>query len=333
MKSPVHQAYGIRFLCFWIAWLGAGATSSAAPAAPTTADSQGSASPTASAPANLAADAAPLFRFGLFADVQYADKDPSGKRQYRQSLGKLERCITALNQEQLAFAVNLGDLIDGHGTNSLAEFQRVTQLFEPLRAPLYHVIGNHCLEIERPAAMRLLKMNGGYYTFTVHGWRMVILDGMDVSVKSPKDSPDWLKAQEYLTANTNLPTYNGALGARQLQWLKETLNQADRERQKVLVLCHHPILAAASDRSHLLWNAAEVLSIIEASKGVVAFICGHDHRGGYAQQKGIHHLTLPGIVEAPEGKDCFAVIEVSDDRLKVAGGGTVPSRVLPIRHF
>ena len=54
---------------------------------------------------------------------------------------------------------------------------------------------------------------------------------------------------------------------------------------------------------------------------------GHDHAGGYARSGGVHYVTVPGMVEAPE-KNAFAVVDVYDDRLDVRGFGSVPSRTL-----
>lgn len=53
-------------------------------------------------------------RFGLIADPQYADAEPSEThpRFYRNSLCKLSKAITELNDHHLEFVVTLGDLVD-----------------------------------------------------------------------------------------------------------------------------------------------------------------------------------------------------------------------------
>jgi len=273
----------------------------------------------------------PLFRFGVIADVQYADKEPQGKRCYRAALDKLRACVGQLNQQDLAFVVNLGDLIDGHGAASAAELATVTGVLAQLKAPVRHVIGNHCLEVDRPTLLKALKLESSYYEFQVQGWRFVVLDGMDISVKAPKGSPEARQAQQYLARSPNLPTYNGAIGATQLAWLKQTLADASRRRQKVVVFCHHPSLPVASLAGITLWNAVEVESALAGAGCVEAYIAGHDHKGWYAQQAGIHHLTVPAMVDAPDESNAYAVVEVFTDRLAVRGVGTVPSRVLATR--
>ena len=63
-------------------------------------------------------------------------------------------------------------------------------------------------------------------------------------------------------------------------------------------LCHFPDLAAASTSVHLLWNQEEVLSILSSSPAVAAYLNGHDHQGGYAEQGGINSITFQGVVES-----------------------------------
>lgn len=55
---------------------------------------------------HLTADAQtskPSLRFGVIADIQYADQPDHGTRYYRTSLQKLDSCVTNLNLEPLAF--------------------------------------------------------------------------------------------------------------------------------------------------------------------------------------------------------------------------------------
>lgn len=277
------------------------------------------------------AAAEPLFRFGVIADIQYADKPAPGVRQYRTSLAKLDRCVAWLNQQPLAFVANLGDIIDGNGPRSAEDLARVSEHLKPLQAPWRHVIGNHCLELDRAVLLPALGLSAPWYEFTQNGWRFLVLNGMDVSVKAPKDSPSGRAAREYLEINPKLPTYNGALGPDQLDWLKAQLAAARGAGQRVIVMCHHPVLPAASDASSILWNGAEVVNVLVEAGCVAAWFNGHDHRGGYAEHQGIHFVTFPGLVEAPADQSACAIVEVRPDRLVIQGLGTVPSRTLALR--
>ena len=97
------------------------------------------------------AEEAPL-RFGVMADVQYADRDTVGSRHFRQSLALLEQCVADLNGRDLAFTIQLGDIID-RGEESL---DRVLAVFERLEMPRYHVLGNHDFALSRPALLAKL---------------------------------------------------------------------------------------------------------------------------------------------------------------------------------
>jgi len=73
----------------------------------------------ADAAAGNASEHKPCFSFGAIADVQYADIEngtnfeKTAIRRFRQSPVILDKAVQAWNEEQIAFIVQLGDLIDG----------------------------------------------------------------------------------------------------------------------------------------------------------------------------------------------------------------------------
>jgi hypothetical protein len=160
---------------------------------------------------------------------------------------------------------------------------------------------------------------------------------MDVSLKgghAPKSArvqrADELLQELRAKKAKNARKWNGAVGKRQLRWLERTLADADHKKQQVIVLCHFPLLAAASSEVHLLWNHDAVLRVLEAHPCVVAWFNGHDHAGGYAERRGIHHVTFSGMVETPR-KTAWAIVDVFEDRLKIRGFGRQTSRRLLLR--
>ena len=84
----------------------------------------------------------PLFRFGAVADCQYCDKT-SGKRKYDLSPKKLSACVKHYNKLNLSFVVHLGDFID----RDFESFDKVVPIYNRLKAPHYHVLGNHDFEV------------------------------------------------------------------------------------------------------------------------------------------------------------------------------------------
>jgi len=77
---------------------------------------------------------------------------------------------------------------------------------------------------------------------------------------------------------------------------------------------------------HILWNAEEVIEVIEAFPCVKAYINGHNHKGGYGTKEGIHHLTIKGMVDTEQ--TAYAVVRVSEGRLELTGYGREESRIM-----
>jgi UDP-2,3-diacylglucosamine pyrophosphatase LpxH len=125
------------------------------------------------------------YRFGVIADVQYADKETAGRRHYRTSLQKLDEAVSELNRHSPDFVLQLGDVIDGHSGDqdgSVADLKAVMNKLNRLSMPVYHVVGNHCLSAGQDVLKEKLQLHRFYYTFTRPGlenWRFIVLDGND----------------------------------------------------------------------------------------------------------------------------------------------------------
>jgi manganese-dependent ADP-ribose/CDP-alcohol diphosphatase len=274
-----------------------------------------------------------VFSFGIVADIQYADKEVSGRRRYSEALGKLERCVVDWNSRELAFTIQLGDIIDGNHTlaATLKDLDSVLDVLNRLNKKIYHVIGNHCLTVNRGLLLDKLGLQNAYYDFSHSGWSFIVLDGMDISIHGwPEDSENYRRAKAYLAANPDAASYNGAISEAQITWLKERLEHASKAAERVIIFCHHPILEEASSESLLLWNHRETIKLLENYGCIAAFVSGHDHSGGYAFRNGIHHLTMPGMVESPAGGNAYGIVDVYNDRLVLNGVGTVKSATLEL---
>ena len=208
----------------------------------------------------LAQDA-PRFSFAVLADIQYADKDAAGRRAYRDSLRKLEAAAAAIDAANPAFVVQLGDLIDDGGFESLG---RVLPLLDRIRAPKRHVIGNHDLSIPRQDLLRRLGLERGWHDFEHGGWRFIVLDGMHVSAATP-GGRRMLAALER-AGRKNAAAWNGGIGEEQKAWLRGVLESAARDGEPAVVFCHFPVLEASSTAAHLLWNHEEIVSILEGAQ-------------------------------------------------------------------
>ena len=122
----------------------------------------------------------------VMADIQYGDRgEPQGGRNFRAALPNLEKCVEDLGQRDLAFVVQLGDTVDGYTNNAARlaqEHELVLRLLQQQKAPVYHVLGNHCLRVGPVVLRERYGLEHFYYDFTspaAPGWRFVVLDGND----------------------------------------------------------------------------------------------------------------------------------------------------------
>jgi 3',5'-cyclic AMP phosphodiesterase CpdA len=264
--------------------------------------------------------AAPLFSFGVVADIQYADKNTAGARHYRDSLAKLDDCLDFWNAAPLDFVIQLGDLVD---TGGLPTLDKTWAAYARARAKTYSVLGNHDFVAPREQVTSALHMPSAYYSFRRRGWRFVVLDGMNVSIDGgwPKDDPHFLEGQRINTAleKSGSPIageWNGAVGAEQRRWLAGELAEATARREKVVVFCHLPTLPGSCQPDLLLWDHDEVVKLLDTCPTLVSYMCGHDHHGGYGERNGVHYMTYPGMVEHA-AKDSSFIVDVYADRLLV----------------
>lgn len=283
----------------------------------------------AGAPAASAASrsAAPPLRFGVIADCQYADKPDRGVRLYRQSIGKLEEAVATLNEEDLRFALHLGDFIDEFPES----FDAVMPIWEQLRMSKYHVLGNHDFHMPREDVLATLKMPASYHHFRRNGWRFIVVDTNDISTYgNPAGSANYALAEEMraelqAAGKPNGQTWNGGVGAEQLAWIEQTLAKARRNGEKVVLNSHHPVFPLDQ---HNAYNDAELVDLVSSYDNVVAWLNGHNHAGNYGFTGGTHFVTFKGMLDTT--MNSFATVQAYDDRLVIEGFGREPNRIVPI---
>jgi len=256
----------------------------------------------------------PLIRFGLITDVQYAQKPEKFSslrrlKRFSTALVSLTQAIDFFNTQQIDFMIHLGDIIDGNDTEeqTQAEFAAVLESLSRINPaiPTYHVIGNHCLSVDRTQLIRSLHIPPtGYYSFQLQNWRFVVLDTLEFSLKWPEGSPNHQQAKKWLEDHPNeenAVTWNGGLTAVQQAWLEQELNDAKNLGERVLVFAHVPLLKEAirGEGRHLLYDRDVILRLLDRFPGtVVGWFSGHYHEGGYALRNQCHHVTFEAILEA-----------------------------------
>jgi len=267
------------------------------------------------------------FSFGIIADCQYCNAKTAGDRNYAISDQKLEQCVHHLNTLDLEFTIHLGDFID----KDWESFDVVGPIYNQLKMPKYHVLGNHDFSVvdeKKSEVVEKMGLPSEYYDFSLKGWRFVVLNGNDVSFHAyPKGSDEYKMAETYYSENKiSSPKWNGAMGSAQMQWLESVLAAATENKEKVILYSHFPIYP---ENVHNLWNAAEVLTMIEKYNVVKAYINGHNHEGNYDVKNGVHFITMKGMVDTEETS--YSIIKLSHEQLEIVGFGRESSKVLTLK--
>lgn len=270
-------------------------------------------------------------KFGVFADCQYCDCETRNNRFYQNSAQKLENAVIQFNtNHELEFIVNLGDLID----RNIESFNPVNNVLEKSEKQVFHVIGNHDLEVGRENLEQVrekLGMQALFYVVEKENWVFIFLNGNDISFLS--SNPETIEQAESITKKLkaeekpNHHPWNGGIGSRQLSWLNSQLKEAENEGKKVALFCHYPLLPL---ESHTLWNSNEVLAILEKYNCVKLWMNGHNHSGNYAFHNGIHFVNLKGMVET-ETQNAFAEVTLSEKLIEIKGFGSEESRELSVK--
>ena len=275
----------------------------------------------------------PLLRFGVIADPQYAPvpPHPTLNRFYARSLDKLRSALTFLDAEPLDFVVTLGDLVD-HGFDN---FDAVLDVYAGSRHEQIFLPGNHDFAVEDEHLSKVhqrLGMPTPYYDMVRAGVRIIVIDGNEVSLFAPPPGdPRRGQANARLAALTasgapNAMAWNGGISESQFTWLEQRLALAEANGERAIVLGHYPLHPFTD---HCLWDAPRVARLIADAPAAVAYLCGHDHRGGYGRLDTTHFVNFKGMVDTPD-ENSFAIVSLFPDRLEIQGYGREDSQHLSI---
>jgi manganese-dependent ADP-ribose/CDP-alcohol diphosphatase len=260
------------------------------------------------------------------------------------------------NDVNFQFILQLGDLIDGKCKKESKQNEALNQILSEFKDfKVYHCWGNHEFYnfnraeiVHTPLNTAKLfdnQSNGAnYYAMDLTDrLRLICLDSYDFSMLGYADNHEtYIQAHKYLTQHNknedlnsadNLRGHakrfskiNGSVSDTQLKWLKNQLIKCKESNLKAIVCGHIPIHPQACDTTMCLaWNYKDVLDLLWLYGNlVVAYLCGHDHAGGYFRDKcNIHHLTLNAIVETPANTNSFATVKVCNDKILIEGVGLI----------
>ncbi len=240
-----------------------------------------------------------LLRFGIITDIHFSIESEDAAA--TSAAAELRDCIHCWNRKKIEFLLQLGDLIKGSNTQKKEEFRQISSILNSFPGTIRHVIGNHCLALPRKELIAALGLQTPFYTFTEKEFRFIVLDGMDISILRKPETEEDRQILAFFHAHPELHDYCGAVGTMQKAWLKRELEKAEYAGEKVIIICHFPLLPETTDQKHgLLWNHREIAELLVSSPAVKACLSGHYHYGGYAEQNGIHFVVLPAFVNRNE---------------------------------
>ena len=262
----------------------------------------------------------PLAKFGLLADPQYTDHDNEIGRNYRAGKDITKATLERFNQEErMDFVCNLGDIVDGRIKEELPE---VIDVFKASRFPVRHALGNHDMKKQSDEDLqKAFGLKDFNYQFKAGGVRFLVVHTLEISTMRTKGTPERAEADAYLKANEarKLRTYNGMMSTAGKRWLDEQLTAADAAGEPAIVMTHVPVWVKASDASCIVWDADEMLALLDRHPCLKAWFAGHHHPGGLDVRNHVLHKTVKGLCERKEATG--VIVSVFRDRIELKGFG------------
>eukprot|EP00758_Cryptobia_borreli_P005082 Tbor_TRINITY_DN4727_c1_g1::TRINITY_DN4727_c1_g1_i6::g.16891::m.16891 len=269
----------------------------------------------------------------VFNKLYDGDKMTSELKQHAKSEteGRIYGRLSGNESRRMDLVVNLGDLINNNGMRNL---KTIMDIFNEIKAPHYHILGNHDLRGHNDRFGKVNKYQHAWIRHHMlnngmpndnghiqggtdrnnstmddenHRWffsiryppffRFIFVDSM---VMEPK-SPDKQKTEDHIL------------------WIKRELQAVRETKHEVVILfAHIPIGLATNVMGPTLKEYDDI---------ILAFFHGHDHEGGYTKQGNVHSIIIQGQIQGLV--NAYAVVEVFPNRLEVTGFGRVTTRVLP----
>lgn len=276
----------------------------------------------------------PVLKFGVFADVQYADCQPSIGRYYREALLKMDTCLNTFNEQNVDFVINLGDIID----RNIHDMNKVLQHIKVLKSPIYHLTGNHDYKhkegVKDSVLYHQLQMPSPYYSFSKGQWTFLMLNTNEISTYANKgDIGKEKELKEMLeriknTGGKQAYNWNGGIGKKQMQWLDSLLTVHEKEKRSVIICTHHPLYPFGEFTA---LNNEQILETLARYSCVKLVLSGHHHAGAFGFYQSIPMVTLEGIVETQK-QNAYLIVEITQDSIQLKGYGRTASRSFKIRH-
>lgn len=220
-----------------------------------------------------------MIKFLLFSDFHYC------KGTYASTLNDLDIMLKKAKEEKVDFCFQCGDF-SSDAINNLEAFD--LYLNNKYDLPCYGVVGNHELEGGTDNTMELITPrltnrpvnkpcpDASYWYTDVKNIRLI---GLDSNHSFNPETKEWEHVPPGRTGarpgNTNVAHVHPV----QMQWLKETLDEAQEKGLKAIIFTHHALSGAFNFNCG---NGKEIRDLLENyKKTAVMCICGDLHMDAF----------------------------------------------------
>jgi metallophosphoesterase (TIGR03767 family) len=101
------------------------------------------------------------------------------------------------------------------------------------------------------------------------------------------------------TVNAN-GGWQGSLDEKQLAWLADELDAADRDRRYVVLASHHPLETLVNPVGGGRVLADPVAELLDRHRSVVLWLAGHTHRTAVVPRGGYWQVVAPSLIDFPQ---------------------------------
>lgn len=244
-------------------------------------------------------------RFGVVTDVHYAERE-NGALRYGDSIEKLKDAVKYFNSCKLDFVIELGDFKDCVGRDkdgALQYLKEVEAALQASKAPVYHVLGNHDMDLLSKDDFFSITRNPGnangrsWYSFVKSGVRFLVLDACFRPDGTAYDNGNYSWKESFIPEE-------------ELEWLRAEL---DSGKEPAVVFIHQMLDSydKAIPEESFVTNADAVRAVLEESGKVLACIQGHWHDASYSTKNGIHYYTQRAMLlgNMPQNNS-YSVIDI-----------------------
>ena len=269
-----------------------------------------------------------IIKFALIGDCHHSYKQNYGQRDCLGANKRLGEIIDILNEKELDFVFSMGDLGDGHVAE---EAPAVFETFGRSKNPVKYAVGNHDLCVRSDVEhAKLIGMPALNYDFALKGYRFIVLNPFERSRYSRVEE-DKKFYWDFRKNNPDVPVqeWPGLFKDETWAWLENTLDEAQKNGENVILLCHVPTLSDACERpdgdpgekdpTARIVEHERMLKLMDNYPNIRAYIAGHYHPGGLAVRRGVMHKTVRSVCDHHCPTAC--IILADGEKIKIDGIG------------